>query len=110
MWKKRIWALIYGTSMIVVVGIAIRAAYHRFGEKRNEALTAAWNDEMDPVEIRIEMYGLGRYAGHHEDRSYAVLPLDLVDLLAEKFGIGNVDLIRPYIKGILDGQKERTDE
>ena len=82
----------------------------RTWKKRNEALTAAWNDEMDPVEIRIEMYGLGRYAGHHEDRSYAVLPLDLVDLLAERFGIGKEDLIRRYIKGLLDGQKERTDE
>ena len=97
-------------ALAFAVAMAIRAAYHRLGEKRSEALTAAWNDEMDPVEIRIEMYGLGRYAGHHEDRSYAVLPLDLVDLLAEKFGIGKEDLIRPYIKGLLDGQKERTDE
>lgn len=91
------------------VAMAIRAVYHRLGAERIKKQYGVWKDDMDPVEIRIEMYGLGRYAGHHEDRSYAILPLDIIDLLAEKYQIDKQDLINPYIRGLLDGQKELND-
>lgn len=61
---------------------------------------------MDPVEIRIEIYGLGRYMGTHEDEHFAVLPLDITRMLGEKYHLSE-ELIRPYIRGLLDARNER---
>ena len=88
------------------IAMAIRAVYHRLGDKRTEKMIGSWDDDMDPVEIRIEMYGLGRHAGHHEDWNYAVLPLDLIGMLEEKYHIKKEELIRAYTRGLLDAQKE----
>lgn len=62
---------------------------------------------MDPVEIRIELYGLGRYMGVHEDEHFAVLPLDIIHMLCDRYHLTEEELIRPYIRGLLDARNER---
>lgn len=88
------------------VAMAIRAVYHRIGQQRRTQLMKRWSAEMDPVEIRIELYGLGRYMGAHEDEHFAVLPLDIIRMLGDRYRLSEEELIRPYIRGLLDARKE----
>ena len=89
------------------VAMAIRAVYHRFGQRRRTQLMKRLSEEMDPVEIRIELYGLGRYMGMHEDEHFTVLPLDIIRMPGERFRLTEEELIRPYNRGLLDARKER---
>ena len=67
-----------------------------------------WEDDVSPVEIKIELFGLGRYMGRHEDMSNATLPLDIIELLSHKYGLKKEELIRSYTKGLMDGIDMRT--
>jgi len=67
-----------------------------------------WDSEVNPVEIKIELFGLGRYMGSKEEPGNATLPLDIIELIADKYGLGREELIKPYIKGLMDGIDMRT--
>ncbi len=108
--KSYVPAYISGPLMCLLafgVAMAIREVYHRLGQRRRAQLMKRWSAEMNPVEIKIEIYGLGRYMGAHEDEHFAVLPLDIIRLLGEKYRLSEEELIRPYIRGLLDARNER---
>ena len=69
-----------------------------------------WKEDVDPIEVRIEAYGLGRMAGMSGDATGIQVPLDILDELAKKCGLKTDDLIRPYMTGVLNGRKERDDK
>ena len=98
-WKKRLLA--FGIAM------AIHAVYHRLGQRRRAQLMKRWSAEMDLVEIKIEIYGPVRYMEAHEDEHFAILPLDIIQMLGEKYRLSEAELIRPYIRGLLDARNER---
>ena len=92
-------------------GIAylMRNIYNRLSEKRQKALIALWKDDASDVEINIEVYGLGRYNGKHMDMSHIVVPIDILKMLSEKYGLDLYKLCSIYNKGVIDGLKERND-
>ena len=69
-----------------------------------------WPLDVDPLEINIEMFGLGRYMGKHADREFVELPLSLISLIAVRYGLKTEDLIRPYTRGFLDSVKDREEQ
>ena len=68
-----------------------------------------WDEDVSPIEIKIEVFGLGRYMGKRENKSYVTLPLDIIMIIANKYHIKNEELIAVFTKGVLDVILEQKD-
>ncbi len=67
-----------------------------------------WHDNLDPVEVRIEAYGLGRMAGQYGEKDIVQIPYDILEYLSEKYHLETADLIKPFVKGYLVGFSEKN--
>ncbi len=76
---------------------------------RRKKLTALWTDDVDPVEVKIELFGLGRFAGESGEESDISIPLDIINMLAERYHLKASELIQPYARGVLDGFMEKAE-
>ena len=95
-------------ALTLCISLLIRWLYNKVADLRLERMKAGiWPTGVNPVEINIEVFGLGRYMGKHADTEFVELPLMLIHRLAERYSLKTEDLIRPYIKGFLDSLKER---
>ncbi len=88
------------------IATAIRLLYNRINEKRTEQQASIWKADMSIVEVRIEVYGLGRYVGISSPHSQISLPLEIFNDITKVFPIPVDDLARIYTKGVTDGLKE----
>ncbi len=74
--------------------------------RRKKLEEGLWDKDVDPVEIKVELFGLGRYMGRYDRSGIAVIPLDIIDLISKKYGIRREELIKPYTKGVLDSMDD----
>lgn len=74
---------------------------------RDEKVYQFWKDDTDPIEVRIEVFGLGRMAGLHGEKNNVQIPFDIIERLARKYDLSMDDLSKPFITGYLNGVKER---
>ena len=99
------------TSLLFVFSFglahAIRRFYNRFVRKRREEMEGIWSDDLSPVELKVEAYGLGRYNGMHDNINTITAPFDIFLSLSEKYPVRIDELTRAYDKGVVDGLKER---
>ena len=100
----------YPLMMMVALGasMAIGRIYNYLGEKRRAKIKEHWPDDVSPVEIKIEIYGLGRYMGMHEEATEIKIPLDIFNMMTEKYDVRLEELTRAFAKGVGDGSKERN--
>ena len=91
------------------VANSIRIIYNRLVERRQQELKSLWDEDLSPIEIKIEAYGLGRYTGMHDEDTNIVLPIDIFRKLTERYDISIDELARSFSKGVADGLKERSD-
>ena len=89
------------------VAFLIRAGYNRLSCYRQEKLTAAWSNDAEPVEIKVEAFGLGRYDGKHGESNSINMPLEILEAMSEKYSLSMDELLRAYSKGVTGGLKER---
>lgn len=88
-------------SLLIAVGI--RFLYNKISNYRMKKLSDnLWVENVSPIEIKIEIFGLGRYMGMKENKSYATLPLDIISIISNKYHIKKEELIAVFIKGMLD--------
>ena len=96
------------TAMAFGLSFLIRFLYNRLTDLRQRKMEERlWPLDVEPVEINIEMFGLGRYMGRHADTRFIELPLDLIQSIARRYGLDTEKLIKPYIRGFLDGLEDR---
>ena len=94
--------------LVAAISFLLRRFYNSLALRRRRKLESClWPPDVHPVEINIEMFGLGRYMGKHADTEFVELPLELIRLIAGRYSLETEDLIRPYIKGFLDSLKEK---
>ncbi|MBQ1391672.1 MAG: hypothetical protein IIY82_07970 [Firmicutes bacterium] len=93
--------------LALAIALGIRFVANRLNRRRQNQLTAAWKADAEPVEINIEIYGLGRFYGLHGDRNDLSVPLDILESLAGNYAMPLDNLIKVYMKGLLDGIKDR---
>lgn len=94
----------------LLVAFILRALYNKLNDIRKRKLVEGlWDEDVSPVEIKIELFGLGRLFGKKEYKSYATLPLDIMYLISNKYNIKIEELINSFVKGMLDSIKERED-
>ena len=61
-----------------------------------------WDENADPLEVRIEAFGLGRMIGTNAEKHDVYIPFDLLEFLAKKYGLKDKDVMKPFMKGLLD--------
>ncbi len=97
-------------TIAFLFALAIRALYNKLSYIRKQKLISSlWSEGVSPVEIKIEFFGLGRFFGRKEHKSYATLPLDIMQLVSDKYNIKIEELINAFVKGMLDKIKESKD-
>ena len=92
-----------------LIAFGIRKVSDLISKTRNARMTASWDKEAEPVEINIEVYGLGRYYGLHGDKNNLSVPLDILESLSEFYNMDLDALYNVYTKGLLEGIRERED-
>ncbi len=96
------WGLAYGIAFV------IKKISERLSRLRRIGMFASWEEDASPVEVNIEVYGLGRYYGLHGDENELVVPYDILEALAEKYSMEPDRLVKVYMKGLMDGIKESS--
>ena len=90
-------------TITYLVALLVRFIYNKLSKSRIMKLSDnLWNDDVSDVEIKIELFGLGRYMGKKENRVYATLPLDIISIISNKYNIKKEDLIAAFSKGMID--------
>ena len=86
------------------VAVLVGFIYNKISAFRiKKFVSHLWNENVSDVEIKIELFGLGRFMGKKENKSYATLPLDIIYIFADKYHIKHEELINVYTKGLIDG-------
>ena len=75
-------------------------------KKREDKMFLHWEKIPDHTEAKIEAYGLGSLMSRTDNENSILIPMDILDKLAQKNEMKTEDLIMPYIKGLMNGQKE----
>lgn len=89
------------------VSAAIALVSNALTRRRKEKMFQIWHDGMDPIEVRIEAYGLGRMAGQYGEPSSIQIPYDILAYLAERYHLNTEDVVQPFIKSLLIELRER---
>ena len=90
-----------------LVAFAIRKIYNTLSERRQRRILSDWNGSMEPVEIKIEVFGLGRYNGIHGEANDLSIPYDILKLISERYSLPTDGLVRAYTRGLTDGIEEK---
>ncbi len=97
------WALAIGISF------AINRSSSYLIRKREKDMLFSLDRFIDPVEIKLEVFELGRFYGAHDDENDMSIPFDLLRMLADHYSMG-VDLkglVEMYTSGLLAGIEEK---
>ena len=70
-------------------------------------MKSLWSEDLCPIEIKIEEYGLGRYTGMHDEVTNISVPIDIFQQFAQRYDVTVDELAKTFAKGVTDGLKER---
>ena len=96
------WRDIY--RLLITWGIALgyRYLHNRLIRSAARKLQACWADTIDPVEVKIEVFGLGNYLGHFARASDVYIPLDILTLLSVRYDIPLKTLVEVFVAGVMN--------
>ena len=95
------------TTLIYVIGWVIRIVHNRLLKYRETKLKMVWNEDLDPITVKIEVYSLGTHAGLYQEKDSVSVPYDILEQVSERFGVSLEELSRAYNKGVIDGLREK---
>lgn len=102
------WLAFPAMLLAFCVSCLVAALSNLLTRKRRSSMFRHWTADTDPVEVRVEAYGLGRMAGMSGEKSRVQIPFDILEHLAEQYRIPADQLTRPFMTGVLNGMKERS--
>lgn len=89
---------------------AIALLSNSLTKKRHQKMYLLWHDELDPIEVRIEAYGLGRMESQYGETGSIQIPYDILSFLAQRYHLETEELMRVFIKGVMIGLKDRKNQ
>ena len=92
-------------SMAYFIAFLIRLSYNRLIATRKKKLFHSWRSDLEPVEINIEVYGLGRYNGLTGEKADLNIPYDILEAIADRYSMNIESLIKTYTAGLISGVK-----
>ena len=88
-----------------VVSYLVAISSNYLVKKRKEKMFLYWEKDTDSIEAKIEAYGLGNMMSKTKDENDILIPLDILEYLAQKSHLNTDDLIKSYMTGFLNGKK-----
>lgn len=104
------WPMWISVLLMLTIGIVVSSvlfAVHNRQAKRNWKYIENWSKNLDPTQLLIEAFGLGRYMGEKRTDGELAIPLDIFQVISGKYGVPVEKLTKAYIKGALDAIGER---
>ena len=92
------------------ISTAVGLLSNSLTKKRSKKIYMLWQEDLDPIEVRTEAYGLGRMASRQGEKNSVQIPFDILNVLAERFHLETEELMKPFGKGMLIGFRERDDK
>ena len=92
------------------VSTAIALLSNCLTNRRRVMMYRLWQEDLDPVEVRIEAYGIGRLAGQNSEINDIWFPYDILKHLADRYHLNIGELTKPFVTGLLIELKERDRE
>ena len=89
------------------VSNAVAIVSNRITKKRNENTFASWSKDLDPVEVKIEAFAIGRMAGQGSEPGSIPIPYDILLYLAKRYDLEPDELMKPFVKGLLTELNDR---
>ena len=93
--------------LVYHIAVFIRKIHNKLVDYREKKMKMLWDEDIDPVTVKIEVYSLGVHAGLHQNLYDVSIPFDILHDLSEKINIDISDLAKAFVKGALDGLKDR---
>ena len=87
----------------------LRVIYNKLSDMRHKRLLLQWADNVDPVEVKVGVFGIGRTTGLHSEPYNITLPLDMLRAISEKYDMPIKDLDKAYITGVEGGVNDREE-
>ena len=91
------------------VAAVLRRIYNRRAVQSWRRIARMWSEDLEPTELLIEAFGLGRYIGAACDGGELAIPLDIFKVMAQRYDVSLEKLIKAYVKGALDAAEEKTE-
>ena len=105
------WPAWVSVILMLTIGFAVSAAMrivqNRRAEQCKKRIARTWSRDLEPTQILIEAFGLGRYIGSKCSIEELTVPLDIFAMMSERYGVPAEKLTKAYIKGALDSIGER---
>lgn len=108
---QQFWPAWVSVILMLVLGFGVstllRVIQNRRAAQSRERITRLWVADMEPAEVLIEAFGLGRYMGAHCDASDLDVPVDIFAMMETRYGVSMDALAKAFIKGTVDAMKGR---
>lgn len=108
---KAFWPAWVSVIMFLIVGFAVAAGLRAFRSYRVsrtwKEITRYWADDLEEPELLIEAFGLGRYIGARCDGIELTVPLDILTLMTDRYGVPLAKLVTAYVTGANHAMMER---
>ena len=108
---KAFWPAWVSVIMFLIVGFAVAAGLRAFRSYRVsrtwKEITRYWADDLEEPELLIEAFGLGRYIGARCDGIELTVPLDILTLMTDRYGVPLDKLVTAYVTGANHAMTER---
>ena len=90
-------------ALSLAIALLIRYLHNLKINHANKRIMDNWDNNLDPIQVKIEVYGLGRYNGLRYKNDDVSLNIDILRALSKKYNIKLEELTKAYTKGVLDG-------
>ena len=86
-----------------LIAFVLRHIYNWLVRIRTRKLMKLLSDNLKPVQVNLEVYGLGRYYGLIGDKAELCVPYDILETIARRYNLDVAQLVKIYTKGLVDG-------
>ena len=90
-----------------IVALVMRIIHNKLAVRSSRRIARMWGSDLEDVDLLVEAFGLGRYIGAHCSVEELTVPLDIFEMMSDKYGIPLDKLTKAYVKGAVDAVKER---
>ena len=108
---QRFWpawiSIILMLAMGFLVAFLLRLIQNKRAAQSKKRVARMWSDNLEPTQLLIEAFGLGRYIGGKCSVEEVTVPLDIFSMMSDKYGVPVEKLTKAYMKGALDSISER---
>ncbi len=89
------------------VAIILRRLHNYRARKGMKRISGMWSKDLEPIELKIEVFGLGRYMGAQYQGDEISMPFDIFEIMTKRYDVTMEELTRAYIRGFLDSSEEK---